>query len=226
MALPALLPDRTACKMRLEAILPASITGTTASCNDIAGAAAFTLMYVGAVEGERKARPLMVTQMDSQTAMFRDDEDRLAWHRAAERSASAVDALTSSWGIVNRQPWYAANSREGIRDETFRVWATNGALLVDGSISTTSSKSRYSFAPGFAALLDPALDGTALDGAIDQWQRAHLSPTAQLRAQRQRAQERRRSAVVVRLPDGGTRDNATGYTAKRQGTSTYFDYVE
>ena len=213
MTLPALLPDRVAYRTRLEAIVPASVTGTTASCNEIAGAAAFTLMYVGAVGGERKARPLMVTQMDSQTAMFRNDEDRLAWHRAAERGASAIDMLTSSWGITNRQPWYAANSREGIRDETFRVWAANGALLVDESISTTSSKSRYSLAPDFAALLDPALDDSALDAAIDKWQRAHLSPTARIRAQRQREQERRRSAVVVRLPDGGTRELLVGLSS-------------
>lgn len=208
--LPALLPDRLAYKTRLEAILPASATGTMASCNEIAGAAAFTLMYVGAVGGERKARPLMVTQMDPRTATFRADGERLAWHQAAERSAHAVDELTASWGIVHRQPWYAANSREGIRDETFRVWTANGALVVDESINTTSSKSRYSLAADFAALLDPALDGAALDTAIGEWQRAHLNPTARLRAQRLRVQERRRSAVVVRLPDGGTRELLVG----------------
>ncbi len=213
MTLPALLPDRAAYKLRLEAILPASVTGTTASCNEIAGAAAFTLMYVGAVGGERKARPLMVTQMDSRTGMFRDDEDRLAWHRAAERGAGAIEMLTSSWGITNRQPWYATNSREGIRDETFRVWAANGALLVDESISTTSSKSRYSLAHDFAALLDPAVESTVLDAAIGKWQRAHLSPTARLRAQRQRARERRLSAVVVRLPDGGSRELLVGQSS-------------
>ncbi len=213
MTLPALLPDRAAYKLRLEAILPASVTGTTVSCNEIAGAAAFTLMYVGAVGGERKARPLMVTQMDSQTAMFRGDEDRLAWHQAAERGAGAIEMLTSSWGITNRQPWYAANSREGIRDETFRVWTANGALMVDESISTTSSKSRYSLSPDFAALLDPALDSSALDAAIDKWQRAHLGPTARIRAERQRAQERRRSAVVVRLPDGGSRELLVGLSS-------------
>jgi hypothetical protein len=213
MTMPALLPDRASYKTRLEEILPASVTGTTASCNEIAGATAFTLMYVGAVGGERKVRPLMVTQMDSQTAMFRSDEDRLAWHAAAERGAKAIETLTESWGISHRQPWYAANSREGIRDETFRVWAENGALLVDESINTTSSKSRYSFAPDFATLLDPALDGTALIAAIDGWQRTHLTPTARLRARRQREQERRRSAVVVRLPDGGTRELLVGLSS-------------
>lgn len=99
MTLPALLPDRAAYKTRLEAILPAAVTGTTASCNEIAGAAAFTLMYVGAVGGERKARPLMVTQMDSQTAMFRSDEDRLVWHRAAERGAKAILLLTAQHSV-------------------------------------------------------------------------------------------------------------------------------
>jgi hypothetical protein len=210
MTLPALLPDRAAYKMRLEAILPASVTGTTASCNEIAGAAAFTLVYVGATGADRMARPMMVMQMDSQTAMFRNDEDRLAWHRAAQRSARAIDALAASWGITNRQPWYAADSREGIRDETFRVWVANGALLTDESISTTSSKSRYFLDPDFAALLDPALDGDALDEAIDAWQRTHLSATARLRARRLREQERRRNAVIVHLPDGGTRELLVG----------------
>jgi hypothetical protein len=208
--LPALLPDRTSYKSRLEAILPAAITGTTASCNEIAAAAAFTLMYVGAVGGERKVRPSMVAQMDSQTAMFRHEDCRLEWHRAADRGAREIGTLASSWGIADRKPWYAADSREGIRDETFREWALHGALLVDETISTTSSKGRYSLEAGFARLLDPELDGEELSAAIETWQRQHLSPTARLRAQRARAQERRENAVSVRLPDGGTRELLVG----------------
>jgi len=201
--LPALLPDRLAYKTRLEAILPASATGTMASCNEIAGAAALTLMYVGAVGAERKARPLMVTQMDSQTAMFRADDQRLAWHRAAERSAHEVDALTSSWGITNRQPWYAANSREGIRDETFRVWAANGALEVDESINTTSSKSRYSLAPDFAALLDPALDGAGSARHRPQHGPAHLLSKPCLTPWNTRRPRRPRGAGGIGVRPGG-----------------------
>ena len=117
------------------------------------------------------------------------------------------DALPSEAALMAE----LAVSRPTLR-EAFR-WAANGALVVDESISTTSSRSRYSLAPGFAALLDPALNGAALDAAIDRWQRAHLSPTARLRAQRLREQERRRSAVVVRLPDGGTRELLVGQSS-------------
>jgi len=196
--------------VRLEAILPTVVTGTTDSCNDIAAAAAFTLIYVGAVGRQRLARPSMVTQMDSQTAARGATADRLAWHRAAERGKRAIEDLTSAWGLADRRPWYADNSREGIRDETFRTWSANGALLVDESVSTTSSKSRYSLDLEFAALFDPALSGDDLDQAIATWQNRHLTPTGRLRARRSRELQRTGSAVTVRLPGGGTRDLLVG----------------
>ena len=49
-SLPAMLEDRSAYKARLELVMPASLTGTGATCSGIAAAAAFTLMYVGAID--------------------------------------------------------------------------------------------------------------------------------------------------------------------------------
>lgn len=108
------------------------------------------------------------------------------------------------------QPWYADNSREGIRDETFRTWIAVGALRVDESVSTTSSRSRYSFAPGFAALLAPTLDGKVLKSRIIDWQNVHLTPTGRLRAHHLRLTGRQTNAVRVTLPGGGTRDLLVG----------------
>jgi hypothetical protein len=77
--LPALLEDRSAYKSRLELVMPASLTGTGATCSGIAAAAAFTLMYVGAIDQQRAVRPAMVVGMSDAAARHRLPPERLAW---------------------------------------------------------------------------------------------------------------------------------------------------
>jgi len=212
--LPVLLADRAAYKARLEAILPQVITGTTASANDIAAAAGFVLMYVAAIEGQNPVRPSTVIWMSAPLGeSHRSDKDRRAYYKAAMRSERAVVELCQRWGTDHR-PWYANNSREPLRDETFRTWAENGVLLSGAGVGTTSPGARYTLSRDFARLLDPGLTGDDLDAAINTWQDRHLSPTGRARAQRARAAVQAGSEVVVNLPGGQTRTLHTGLSSE------------
>ena len=146
----------------------------------------------------------MVIRMSDQVAVRRTSEERLAWFEAMQRSGRAVDDLYALWGIGRHAPWYRDNSREGIRDETFPTWASNGALIVDQTVPTTSSRGRYSLTKQFAALFDPALREEALEAAITAWQQNNLDAIARVRAQRQRQRARDAAGVFVTLPGGGT----------------------
>jgi BsuBI/PstI restriction endonuclease domain/BsuBI/PstI restriction endonuclease HTH domain len=192
-------------------ILPREVTGSSATDSPAAAAAAFTMMYVGAIDGTNPIRPNTLIRMSDEIAQHQSDQERCAYY-AASRAQSAnrrIDDLCDAWGI-SRASWYQPNSREGPRDETFSAWVENGALLVDSSVATTSSHGRYTLAPDFAALLDPALTGDALTEAIDAWQKAHLTPIGKLRAAARAAKAKSDSAVVVNLPGGGSRSLDTG----------------
>lgn len=71
----------------------------------------FVMMYIGAVEGaECWLRPDQVTRMTDAQAALADDQDREAWLAKSMRPAE---------GYIEGR-WYAANTREPIRDETLR----------------------------------------------------------------------------------------------------------
>jgi hypothetical protein len=209
MSLPQLLTDRNAYHERLRQILPASVTGTTATANDAAAAAAFVFMYVGAVDRRNAVRPTTIIWMSDAIASHRSDEERAAYHTAAMRSEHAVKQLCKQWEIAHA-PWYATNSREQLRDETIRAWIDNGAVLIGSDVGTTSPSARYTFAPGFAALFAPGLDGDTLTTAIVEWQRHHLTPTGRARATRARQTAQSQAGLAVKLPGGGTRLLHTG----------------
>ena len=98
-SLPTLLEDRSAYKARLELVMPASLTGTGAACSGIAAAAAFTLMYVGALDRQRTVRPAMVVGMSDAVARHRQPTERLAWYEAAKRGDKAVTDLLDGVSI-------------------------------------------------------------------------------------------------------------------------------
>lgn len=203
--LPALLPNREAYQERLQKILPRDITGTSATDNPAAGACAFVMMYVGAVDGQNPVRPMMVTHMRDAIAARHDEEFRQGYYVASGRSGKAIDKLCAEWNIPQSERWYASDSREGPRDETFKNWADNNALVVDAKVKTTASSGRYTLAPRFAALFDPALDGENLDQAISAWQRKNLSTIARARAKHRAGQAKAAHEILVKLPVGGTR---------------------
>ena len=193
--------------------MPASLTGTGAACSGIAAAAAFTLMYVGALDRQRTVRPAMVVGMSDAAARHRQPAERLAWYEAAKRGDKAVTDLLDGWGEADKTTWYATNSREGVRDETFPAWRRNGALIVDESVPATSSRGRYSLAADFAALLDPDLTGDDLKQSVHDWQDRHLTMTARLRVQRARDAVRAGHAIGVSLPGGVSRNLLPGQSS-------------
>lgn len=202
--LPELLLDRAAYRQRLQAILPQRITGKTDTANEIAAATAFTCMYVGAVDGANPVRPSMVVWMSDAAARQRSHERRRAWYSAATRSRAKVAALLEEWGEPF-VPWYADNTREPIRDQTFREWISNDAMKLDEGAVTNASRPRYTLAPSFAELFNPQLDGDELEAEVAAWQETHLSVTARMRSMIGRQRSRDDQGLTVALPDGGTR---------------------
>lgn len=90
---------------------------------------------------------MVTTMSDAQAAQVGLGE-RLQWWESARRPRSPQQAIPGRW--------YAENTREPIRDETFRVWKEYGALLED-TVPTTSSLPRYRLAKDFTDLFDPRL---------------------------------------------------------------------
>lgn len=213
-SLPALLADRAAYQARLEKVLPQSITGTTHAANPAAATVAFTMMYVGAIDGVNPVRPSTVYWMRDSITHHRTDQERLDYYKASLRSAKAVDKVQAAWGTPLTELWYANTTRESIRDDTMRTWIANGAAIDIGTVQTTSSSPRYTFTKEFAALLDPALTGNRLDSAIAAWQKLHLSATGKARAAHAHLASKTATAVSVALPDGSTRALHVGLSSE------------
>lgn len=208
--LPALLPSRDAYLERLRKILPREITGTTSTDNPAAAACAYVMMYCGAIEGQNPVRPMTITHMRNGIAARQDDASRLAYYDAARRSGEAIVKLCVQWGLTPENRWYASDSREGPRDETFKNWADNNALIVDPSVKASSSVGRYTLTREFAALLHPSLTGDDLEEAIFQWQQNNLTPTGRARAAHRASLARQAHTVTVHLPGGGIRNLLPG----------------
>lgn len=130
----------------------------------LAAAAVAAMLYVGAVvtdEGDPQpenvwARPSMVVSMSSEALTHTADDERLVYAQAAVRSIKDVVALLKAWGHAHH-PWYAANSRETLRDETWPKWRENAAARKLPGIPTSSSKPRWALAASFANLFAPSL---------------------------------------------------------------------
>ena len=202
MALPPLLlvPE---IHERLETIFPEGTAHRNFLIREMAAKTVFTMLYVGAVHGtECWLRPDQVTRMTDGQAASIDEEERTAWREASLRPTNE--------SIAGR--WYAANTREPIRDETLREGLVRtGAVQERGDLPTTSPRPRYALAPDFAALFDPALEGEALQAAIAAWRKANLSAsglarTAILRRGTVASEER----VLVTFPNGETRHMEPG----------------
>ena len=202
MALPALLPVPEIHE-RLGTIFPEGTAHRNFLIREMAAKTVFTMLYVGALEGtERWLRPDQVTRMTDHQAASTNEEDRIAWREASLRPTHE--------SIAGR--WYAANTREPIRDETLREGLVRtGAVQERGDLPTTSPRPRYALAPAFAALFDPALAGEALDAMIAAWQEANLSTGALARiAILRRGTVAGEERVLVTFPNGETRHMEPG----------------
>lgn len=197
-----LAPDE--CAERLNVIFPRAAFDSVMS-GPLAGAAVSTLLYVDAIAigpVDFWARPSMVMWMSSETIPHDSPEERREWRSAAERGRRALEAVLNSWGVPPA-PGYADNSRETLRDETFRLWREAGAIRERAGVPKNSSKGRWALEPHFAELFDGELVGSSFEHAARQWQEAHLSPGAKLRVQFALSQSDMSYGVPVTLPRGG-----------------------
>ena len=188
---------------RLQVIFPEGTANRNYLTREIAAKTVFVTLYVGAVEGEEcRLRPDQVTRMTDAQAAREADADRREWARESTQPARAE--------IAGR--WYAANTREPIRDETLRSGLVRvGAVREREGVPTTSPLGRYALTRDFAALFDPALRGDALRGAIERWQAASLTAGALARiAILRRGAAAREGRVSVTLPSGETRTMEPG----------------
>jgi hypothetical protein len=212
----ALLP-REGVQARLLRIFPRDAFDPVGS-NMLGASALAVMLYVDAVAPDTGpladeaawARPSMCLWMRDEVYAHDSAEEREAWLRAALRGRKATGELEESWGVPSGPSWYADNSRETLRDETFPAWLDHGALRVRPGIATTSSAPRWALAAAFADLFDPALAGDALDDAIEAWRDTHMSPGDRLRIATLRERDRAGHAVVVTLPNGQTRSLEPG----------------
>ena len=188
---------------RLQAIFPEGTANRNYVTREIAAKTVFVMLYVGAVEGtERWLRPDQVTRMTDSQAAMANDQDREAWLAESMRPAT---------GYIEGR-WYAANTREPIRDETLREGLVRmGAVKEREGLPTTSPSPRYALAEEFARLFDPGLTEEALKAASEKWQTANLSRGALARvAIMRRGAVAREGRVLVTFPNGETRHMEPG----------------
>ena len=168
MSLPPALPVSDIRK-RLLLIFPDGTPRRTYVTREMSAKTVFVMLYIGAIEtNSRWMRPDQVTRMtDTQAAMVSE----------MEREAWLCESMKSARGNI-RGRWYAANTREPIRDETLRQLEEMGAVMQREGLPVTSPKPRYALTEGFAALFDPELTDDELEGTVADWRSTHLTASA------------------------------------------------
>ncbi|XYX40507.1 BsuBI/PstI family type II restriction endonuclease [Candidatus Erwinia dacicola] len=155
---------------RLNVIFPDGTENRNYVIREMAAKTIFVMLYVDAIEGnEQWIRPSQVTDMGDEQSSKRSVEERHQWlsDTLSKKGKRPIDA------------WYAANSREPIRDETLRGGLIPcHAVIERKGIPTTSSKPRYCLNNSFADLFDPSLSTEDLVGKIAIWQNTHLNKAA------------------------------------------------
>lgn len=135
--------------------------------------------------------------MTDEQASLLDNTSRQTW----------VKLMLSNKKRKPDNPWYAANSREPIRDETIRTGLIPlQAVVVRQGVPTTSSKPTYALQKEFSKLFAKELEGEVLLTAVEKWQRAHLSKVAitRMRLMKDYASDDFQR-VQIKFPDGATR---------------------
>lgn len=183
---------------RLQEILPEG-TPHRASCVwEIAARTVFVLLYTGSVQGrDTWSRPDQITRMTDAQSLLLDDQSRLDWKKTS--------LAPSKEDVPGR--WYAANTRESIRDDTIRNGLLLNSIVVEkAGVPTTSPAGRYALHESFVELLAPDLDQVAFERAVAEWQQKYLSAGARARiAVVKKGSAKSSSHVPVSLPNGEVR---------------------
>lgn len=183
---------------RLAMIFPDGTSNRAYCIRESTARTVLVMLYAGAVEGsDRWIRPSQVTDMTDAQMKRLSVTEREEWCRlmlSGRKKTRPADA------------WYAANSREQIRDENIRQGLIpNNAAIEREGLPTTSSKPKYALRADFAALFDPALEGEALDSQITDWRKKHLSKAALARlALVRKGAAAASDKVTVQFPNGRT----------------------
>ena len=183
---------------RIAMIFSEGIENRSFLIRDLGISTIFTMLYIGAVEGnDTYLGPKHVVKMTDKQSERTFDIDRL-------RYASIV----LKPGYKSENPtWYADNSRESIRDETLREgFVRLGVVKIKPDVVTTSSRPRYYLTKAFTALFDPKLIDDKLAKAIEHWQKENLSTSAQIRVKlASLGKSTDKHEVVVTFPNKETR---------------------
>jgi hypothetical protein len=200
--LPPLLDVREI-HLRLQQIFPEGTPQRNYCTREMAARTVFVMLYIGAIEGTGTwMAPKHVYRMGAGQSVQRADSDRSTYVAAVERRSARVPT----------DRWFQDTTREPIRDETLRDGLVRlGAVVTRPGLAITSSKGRYALQSEFASLFDPALRDEPLMRAITGWQDRHLSAGALARVRlRQRSASAAGSGVLVTLPNGESRQMASG----------------
>ncbi len=192
---------------RLQEIFPEGTTNRNFVTREMAARTIFVMLYIGAVDYlEIWLRPDQVTRMSDKQAALQDNLSRDDWREESMRSRK--DDISGRW--------YAANTREPIRDETLRDGLVRtGAVIERTGLPTTSPLPRYALSEDFSDLFKPKLSETDLAAAIEWWQGAYLSPGALARvAIMRRGAVAVEGKVLVTFPNKETRQMEPGHILK------------
>jgi hypothetical protein len=186
----------------------------------LAAASVAAMLYTDAIRSDDAGtsddfgwlRPTTVLWLSDQVYAREDEASRIAWRTAAlgGNARRKVEDLHESWGIARDSRWYADNSRETLRDETFPAWRSFGAVVRRVDIPSTSSKPAWALLDSFADLFSPAVTGTALVDAIAGWRDSHMTPGDMFRIATEVGRGEKEHQVIVNLPGGGTRNLEPG----------------
>lgn len=193
------LPKLKTVIKRLPVIFPEGIEHRNYVVREMAARTIFVMLYAGALEGTgRWLRPDQVTKMTNAQAAKNSEDQRLAWARLSLKPGG-LKGLKGTW--------YAANTREPIRDETLRFGLIpTGAVVERRGLPTTSALPRYALERNFADLLDEALSRKKFEEKAEKWRETHLSAGALARVKLvKRGAVNKLDTVRVEFPNGETR---------------------
>ena len=191
------LPSREIVSERLPLILLPGAPNRNYCIREVAVNVIYTMLYVGSVNNNNLIAPRHVYRMTDEQANKINDKDRTDYYQGIlGKKKIRVDGIR----------WYEDNTREQVRDETIRDGLVQiGAILVDATIPTTSSKPRYFLQKDFADLFNPDLEGNALENTIQKWQEKNLSAGTLARTQINLKGTQSTEHILVKFPNGETR---------------------
>ncbi len=155
---------------RLFLIFPEGTANRNICTTEISAKSIFVMLYVGAINSNNKwIRPDQVTRMTDRQSTLQSYEQRSNWEKIS---------LKSSTGDIPGR-WYAGNTRESIRDDTWRYGLIPlGAVIMRDDLPTTSPAPRYALVSDFAHLFSPELSRENLVQLIEKWQNENLNAGA------------------------------------------------